>query len=645
MISQKTIDEIFNVVQVEDVVGDFVHLKKRGNNLLGLCPFHDEKTPSFTVSPSKNIYKCFGCGRGGNSVQFMMEHEQLSYPETLRALAEKYNIPIEEENVDAESLAKKETRESLYIINQLVNEYYQDQLFNTDMGKSVGLSYFKKRSFPEHILKTFGLGFSPAGGRTFTEYAAKAGLNSELLRELGLTTEKGNDFFRNRVMFPIHNVHGKVIAFAGRSLSEDKRSPKYINSPESEIYNKSWVLYGLHLAKKSIIKSEECILVEGYTDVISMHLQGVDNVVASSGTALTEGQIKLIKRYTPNVLILYDGDPAGIKAALRGVDLLLSRDMNVKIALLPQGHDPDSFIRDKGESGFRAFIKDNAQDFILFKSNLLLEEAKNDPIRTTNLIKDIVDSIAKIPDALKRSLFIKQCAERFDLSEELLIDTLNKSLKVQAVQNRKREAIPPVRPGDRDRLRQVKGNKAESDELNDETQERDIVRILLRSGHELYPSQPEITVADYLISNLADIIDNFDNDLYRRVIIEYSQAKDKNGNLDSRYFVNHTDKDFVQLAVDLLSEKYIYSENWSEKHEVYLSSQKDPEKNFESECTQGLLRLKFRKINKLIKENSASIEQFKSNNEDTKMINALKIHDRLVKQRNQVAKMMNQVIV
>ena len=612
MISQKTIDEIFNVVQIEDVVSDFVHLKKRGSNLLGLCPFHDEKTPSFTVSPSKNIYKCFGCGRGGNSIQFLMEHEQLSYPETLRSLAEKYNIEIEEEHVDPEMLARKETRESLLIINQKVNEHYQELLFESDMGKSVGLSYFKKRSFPEHILRKFELGFSPAEGRHLSEFAKKAGLKAELLSELGLITEKGNDFFRNRVMFPIHNVNGKVIAFAGRSLSEDKRSPKYINSRESEIYNKSWVLYGLHLAKKTIIKEDVCILVEGYTDVISMHLQGVENVVASSGTALTEGQIKLIKRYTPNVLILYDGDPAGIKAALRGVDLLLSRDMNVRIALLPEGHDPDSFIREKGASGFTTFIEEQAQDFILFKSGLLMEEAKNDPVRKTNLIKDIVDSIARIPDPLKRSLFIKQCAERFDLAEELLIDTLNRSLRGQVALEKKRAAIPPSGPLDSRRSTKMQRVADRDEGVGDETQERDLVRILLRSGHEAFPPQPEITVADYLITNLADIIDNFDNTLYRRVIIEYAQAKDRLGQLDSSYFVNHKDEAFVQLAVDLLSEKYIYSENWSRKHEVYLSTQKDPEKNFENECMQSLLRLKYRKINKLIRENSASIEEFKT---------------------------------
>lgn len=645
MIKQTTIDEIFNTVQIHDIVSDFVNLKKRGSNFLGLCPFHNEKTPSFTVSPSKNIYKCFGCGRGGNSVQFVMEHEQLNYPEALRYLAEKYSIEIEEERLDPEAIEKKETRESLFIVNKLVCDYFQEQLFESDMGKSVGLSYFKKRAYPEHIIKKFELGYSHASGDALIKYANSKGIQSDLLRQLGLVTDKDKDFFRGRVIFPIHNVNGKVIAFAGRSLSDDKRSPKYINSPETEIYNKSWVLFGLHLAKKAISKNDECILTEGYTDVISMHLQGVENVVASSGTSLTEGQTKLIKRYTKNVLILYDGDSAGIKAALRGVDIILSQDMNVRIALLPEGHDPDSFIKANGIAGFEKFLEEEAQDFIMFKSGLLMAEAANDPIKVTGLIKDIVDSIARIPDALKRSLYIKQCAEKFDIREELLVDALNVALRKI---NRELSRTPPA-----DKRSQASANLVSVSRkgveqpivVDDDLQERDLVRVLLKSGHFPFPAREDITVADYLIANISDIIDNFDNELYKRVIVEYATMIENGEPIDPSYFINHKDEVVSKLAVDLLSEKYIYSENWALKHDVILNTQKDPDKNYEKECQQGLLRLKFRKINKLIKQNSESIQSFKEANEEEKMLNALMIHDRLVRQRNEVANMMNQVVL
>lgn len=644
MISQKTIDEIFNTAQIEDVVGEFVDLKKRGSNLLGLCPFHDEKTPSFTLSPSKNIYKCFGCGRGGNTINFLMEHEQMNYPEALRYLAEKYDIDIEEDQPDPLAQEKKETRESLYIVNKLVTEFYQNQLFHSDRGKSIGLSYFKKRAYPEHIINKFELGFSPVDGDELLLFAQKRGIQIEHLRTLGLITQKDRDFFRSRVMFPIHNVTGKVIAFAGRSLTNDKRSPKYINSPESEIYNKSWVLYGIHLAKKAISKEDECVLVEGYTDVISLHQQGIENAVASSGTSLTTGQIKLIKRYTRNILILYDGDAAGIKAATRGIDLILNQDLNVRIALLPEGQDPDSFIKSVGTNGYRAYIDENAQDFIMFKSRILLDDAQNDPIKKTMLIRDIVSSIAQIPDALKRSLYVKQCAERFDLSESLMLETLNQALrKLNKTQHKarpsdERQAIPPP-------LTKTHDEGQQSLDVGDEPHERDIVRVLLKSGEHKFPGEDEILVSDYLIANLSDIIDNFDNSLYKDIIIEYSELRQDEKSVDATHFIHHENSEIAKLTVDLLSDRYIYSENWALKWDIILNTQKDPDENYEKECQQGLLRLKFRKINKLIKENSLAMEAQKEAGEDDKLFNALQIHDRLIKQRNEIARMMNQVVL
>ena len=360
MITQKTIQEILDTVKVEDVVQEFVNLKRRGVNMIGLCPFHNEKTPSFTVSPGKNIYKCFGCGQGGDSVKFLMEHEQLSYPEALRYLANKYGIEIEETETTQEHREEQQLLDSLYLVNQYARDFYQDQLFNTDFGKSVGLNYFKERGFREETIKKFGLGFAPDKKDAFTLQATQDGYKTEVLKKLGLTTSYGKDFFQNRVLFTIHNLTGKVIGFGGRILVKNKKAPKYINSPETEIYNKSKVLYGAYFAKRAIRKKDECILVEGYTDVLSLHQAGIENVVASSGTSLTIDQIRLIKRYTPNIKILYDGDAAGIKAALRGLDLVLEQDLNVKVVLLPEGEDPDSYLQKVGSAAFETFIEEKS---------------------------------------------------------------------------------------------------------------------------------------------------------------------------------------------------------------------------------------------------------------------------------------------
>ncbi len=429
MIKEKTVQEIFETARVEDVIQDYVSLKRRGVNLIGLCPFHNEKTPSFTVSPAKNIYKCFGCGKGGNAVQFLMEHEQFTYPEALRHLAAKYGIEIEEEEVSSEERLEQQRADSLFLVNEFAMNYYQEQLFETDLGKSIGLNYFKERGFREETIKKFGLGYAPEGKDKFTLAAVNASYNAELLKQLGLTTDYGSDFFRNRVMFTIRNLSGKVVALAGRIMATDVKAPKYINSPETEIYHKSKVLYGAYFAKGPIRKQDECILVEGYTDVISLHQAGIENVVASSGTSLTTGQIHLIKRYTSNVKVLFDGDPAGIKAALRGIDMLLEQDLNVRIVILPEGEDPDSYLKKVGTEAFKDFINgEEAKDFILLKADLLLQEAGNDPIKRAGIIKEIVQSIARVPDPLKRSLFVKECSRLFEVDENILINETNKAV-------------------------------------------------------------------------------------------------------------------------------------------------------------------------------------------------------------------------
>ncbi|MCK4408075.1 MAG: DNA primase, partial [Bacteroidales bacterium] len=403
MISPETISAIFETARIEEVIGDFVNIKKRGVNYIGLCPFHNEKTPSFTVSPSKGIYKCFGCGKGGNSVNFIMEHERYSYPEALKYLAKKYNIEIEEEEQTPEQLQALDEQEGLYFVSTFAQKYFTENLFKKDEGKAIGLTYFKERDFTESTIKKFQLGYGIDKWDDFTQQALSSGYKIDYLIKTGLTISKENkhyDRFRGRVLFPIHNLSGKVIGFGGRILSSEKSKAKYVNSPESDIYNKSKVLYGIYFSRNAIINKNNCFLVEGYTDVISLHQAGIENVVASSGTSLTTDQIKLIKRYTPNITILYDGDEAGVKASFRGIDMILEEGMNVRIVLFPEGEDPDSYARNNHASEVQEFISKKAEDFISFKTNLLIKETKNDPIKKAALIKEIVKTIALIPDGI-----------------------------------------------------------------------------------------------------------------------------------------------------------------------------------------------------------------------------------------------------
>ncbi|MDY5014236.1 MAG: DNA primase, partial [Butyricimonas virosa] len=422
MIDQATIQKIFDAADIYEVVSDFVSLKKRGVNYLGLCPFHNEKTGSFTVSPAKGIYKCFGCGKGGNAVNFIMEHEQMSYVEALKYLAEKYHIPVEEKELTEEQRKEKTERESMLIVSSYANEYFQYQLWNTDEGRSVGLGYLRQRGISDEMIRKFGLGYNPEGWGAFTKAAQEKGYKKEFLVKTGLTVENEKglfDRFRARVMFPVFDLAGKVIAFGGRTMTTDKKISKYLNSPESEIYHKSKTLYGIFLAKKSIVQQDRCILVEGYTDVISFHAKGIENVVASSGTSLTIEQIRLIRRLTPNVTIIYDGDAAGIKASLRGIDLVLEEGLNVRVLLLPDGEDPDSFARSHTPQDLADFIANNETDFINFKTKLLLGTAGDDPVERARLITDIVRSIAKIPDNIVRSVYVRETAHQLDVEERV----------------------------------------------------------------------------------------------------------------------------------------------------------------------------------------------------------------------------------
>ncbi|CEN48110.1 DNA primase (fragment) [Capnocytophaga canimorsus] len=428
MISKSTIDKIFDAMRVEEVIGDFVQLKKAGANYKGLSPFSNERTPSFMVSPVKQIWKDFSSGKGGNAVAFLMEHEHFTYPEALRYLAKKYHIEIEETQIDDDEKVKADHRESLYIVSQYAQQFFEENLWQTQEGKAIGLSYFKERGFTEETIKKFHLGYSPDLWEAFTQEALKQGYQLEFLEETGLTIVKDDkkfDRFKGRVMFPIHSMSGRVLGFGGRILTQDKKAAKYLNSPESEIYHKSKILYGIYHAKQAIAKANNCYLVEGYTDVIQFHQRGIENVVASSGTALTPEQIRLINRLTPNITLLYDGDAAGLRASLRGVDLILEQGMNVKICTFPEGEDPDSFARKHAFEDLVLYLEENATDFIRFKASLLVQEAKNDPIKKSETIRDMVESISKIPDMIKQEVYLRECAVLMDISEDVLFSTLS----------------------------------------------------------------------------------------------------------------------------------------------------------------------------------------------------------------------------
>ena len=653
MISQKSVQEILERARIEEVVEDFVNLKRRGVNYIGLCPFHHEKTPSFTVSPSKNLCKCFGCGKGGDPVQFLREHEGFTFPEALRYLAKKYGIQIEEKELSQEAIAEKQLYESLYLVNQYAKEFYQKQLFETDAGKSIGLSYFKDRGFREATIKKFGLGFASDAKDALTNAAVTAGYNIELLRKLKLTNQYDGDFFRDRVMFTIHNLTGKVIAFAGRTLKQNAKTAKYINSPETEIYVKNKVLYGAFFAKKAIREKDECILVEGYTDVLSLHQSGIENVVASSGTSLTEGQISLIKRYTPNIKILYDGDAAGIKAALRGLDLVLEQDMNVKICLLPDGEDPDSYMQKVGITAFEEYMNQQAKDFILFKTDLLLKESAGDPVKKTGLIRDIVQSISKIPDPIKRSLYVKQCAQLMEVEEDILVAESNKII-AQVIRKKQQKdffrqaseaaPLPDVEPGHAMPEIAVPGEEAPVVK-GDEFQEKDIIRILISGGAKIFDKEEGISVAEYILSNIEDVLDNFDDPTYGAIAREYHQNLLKKKKIDTNYFLTHKDEKIRQIATNALTSPYEYSLGWEERYDHPLQTQKMPEENFTKDSIYSLRSFKKKKIDKMIKENHLKIKEAQEQNDMEKCMKLLKINKKLDEIHSELAKLLNTVVI
>lgn len=623
MIPKHTIDQIFEAAIIEEVVGEFVVLKKRGANLLGNCPFHNEKTPSFTVSPAKGIYKCFGCGKAGNSVNFIMEHEHYTYPEALRYLANKYQIEIEElEETDAQKQAANE-KESLFIVSNFAANYFQKQLHETQEGRSIGLSYFVERGFREDIIKKFELGYNPDSWDAFTAEALAQGYQLEFLEKSGLTIvkeQKHFDRFKGRVMFPIHNLSGRVLGFGGRILKTDPKAAKYVNSPESEIYHKSNVLYGIYFAKKSIIELDNCFLVEGYTDVISLHQSGVENVVASSGTSLTEGQIRLISRYTQNITILYDGDAAGIKASFRGIDMILQEGMNVRVVLFPDGEDPDSFAKKHNTTELITYIKEHTQDFISFKTDVLIKEVGNDPIKRAELIKEIVASIAVIPDQIKRSVYTKECSNLLSIPENALINETNKILRKNLSKTTQQNI-----PDEIETYTPISKDEKIEQESDSKHWEYEIIRLLITYGDKIIAlevvdnenkkQEQQVATAVYIISSIAEDQLVFDNPLYQQIVDEYTSFLNKEIIPSHQDFINHTNAEINSIAISILSNKYDISENW-QKHSITVTKE---EEQIKMAAVNTVFAFKLSKLNQLIEKLQNELKTC-SNDEDMMII-------------------------
>ena len=593
-INPETVEMIKNATDIVEVVNDFVSLKKRGANYMACCPFHNEKSPSFNVNPARQIYKCFGCGAAGDAIKFVMDIDGIGYGEALRYLAQKYNIEIQEEEISDEEASRQNERESLYIVLQFARNFYQEQLRDSEEGQAIGLSYFRERGFDDQTIRKFELGYSLDVWDGLTKAALVKGYSAEILEKAGLLIHKegattaGYDRFRGRVIFPIHNVAGKVIAFGARILKTDKNQPKYLNSPETAVYHKSDVLYGIAQAKNSIRNLDVCYLVEGYTDVLSLHQAGIENVVASSGTSLTIEQIRLIGRFTSNVTILYDGDAAGIKAALRGLDLVLEEGLNVNIVTFPQGEDPDSYVHKVGAEAFKEYLVRSSNDFISFKTDILLKDAGNDPFKRASVISEIVGSIVKIPDAIKRQVFFRRTAEMMRVEEQMLISEGNKLLHKQRdakqkdkERNEARGAHPPQGPADLDHL--FVDDNVPDPFIPDDAfvsqpvvresvsyHEEECIRLLISYGtHEL---EPGISLCHYVLSELGPI--EFRTPLYNHLLTVFQDSFRRGVIPDTDYFLNHPDPEIKAESIGMLTHRHHLSEHW-QKHEIYVPSEID----------------------------------------------------------------------
>jgi len=645
LISRETIDEIKSRVDIVDVISDFVSLKKSGANYKALSPFSNEKSASFFVVPGKGIFKDFSSGKGGDAITFVMEHEGMSYLEALRFLGKKYGVEIRENVQSDEAREQQSERQGLHILMNFAKDYYKKNLFESEEGQAIGLTYFRERGFNDRTIEKFELGYALDGWNYLSDEAIKQNYNKALLEKTGLVVknEEGRtyDRFRGRVIFPVHNLSGKVIAFGARMMGKDKNQPKYINSPETEIYHKSNVLYGLYQAKNIIRQKDNCFLVEGYTDVLSMHQSDVENVVASSGTALTEEQIKLIKRFTENVTVLFDGDAAGIKAALRGIDLILKGGLNVRVVLLPDNNDPDSYSRKVGTSEFQKYLAQKSQDFISFKAGLFAAESGNDPIRKAESIKEIVGSIALIPDPIKRSVYLQETSQQLKIGEPVLLTELNKLLIDERNKRDKVKNQPPRQPvsdGNSEVAAQII-DAATIGPTDDKDsvfyQERETARLLIRYGSS---SLGEHSVAEYLVSELDDV--EFSNDIFKEIFNYYHEGLQKGEILDSQYLITHGSKEMRNVVAELIMSKEEISPNWRKKH-IYISE----ESELLTEMTNANVnRLKFWMVKKMMSENLNKIRELGANGDDKEVDTYLEQRDNLKKAERELAALLGIVV-
>ncbi len=668
MIDRKTIDQILDTVRIEDIVGDFVTLRRRGANYIACCPFHHEKTPSFSVSPGKGLYKCFGCGKAGSAVGFVMEHEQMSYVEALKYIGNKYGIEVKDKEESAEQAEQRKHHESLLIVNDFAQSFYTNALWESDEGVNIGLSYFRERKFNDDVIKKFALGYAPNEKRAFTHQAQKRGYKKEFMVELGLTIEREGrgeliDRFYDRVMFPIRGISGKVIAFGGRKLRGGKEIAKYINSPESVVYVKNRALYGIFEAKSAIAREQKCYLVEGYTDVISFHQAGIENVVSSSGTSLTTGQIQLIKRFTNKVTVLYDGDWAGIKASLRGIDMLLEEGMEVKVALFSEGEDPDSFAREHTRDQILDFLSKNEEDFIAFKHKVLSKDIERDPIQKARMITDIVASISIIPDAIVRNVYIEESAAKLNVNAELL--------QQEVVKVRKKRQSDAYYQRQREKERESQGQGAAVaagtytstyGTYNDlksvpnfvvntycEDAEKEILYYLLKFGYLLIkleedyiydpddPEEEEQTVAQYILSQLQNDDLELQNLVYKSIFDEYYQLKEHDGDRIIRYFVNHPDPSVSKVVADLLAQPYAITINSFSKSLI-------PEKNVLGRIVPKAILIYKAKVTAQASHNlTEELMKLQSSGEEAKINELLDRIKMLIQVRNAFSKALNRV--
>ncbi len=669
MINKDTIDRIMDATRIEEVIGEFVSLKKRGANHIGCCPFHNEKTPSFYVSPSKGIFKCFGCGKSGNAVGFLMDHEHYTYPEALRWLAEKYHITIEEEKLTEEQKEKQTERDGLFHVSEFAQKYFADLLYNNEMGRAVGLSYFHQRGMSDEIIKSFGLGYCLDEWDNFTKHARQNGYSDAVLEKTGLTIfkEEGRCFdrFKGRVMFPIYSISGRVLGFSGRTLSKEKQVAKYVNSPDSDIYDKSHTLYGLFQARNAISRADKCYLVEGNVDVVSMHQSGVCNTVASCGTSLTVEQIRLIKRYTPNVTVLYDGDAAGIKAALRAVGLLFEEGMHVRVVLFPDGEDPDSYAQKYGSTQLQEYLRDHEENFVNFKTRVLLEDVQNDPIRKAEVLKEMVRTIALVPDMIERQEYVKQTAFRLNVSENILTQELAKTLasnaqKAWKEEQRRNAATTPIPPEvaepaplpDEPTPAPQPGPQPppQSASNNAEAQERQLVRLLINHGEREVqqdavddagnPCTIALRVAEIIVDEITSNELTFNNPVYQQIFNLYRDAVQQGTPLpDANYFAMSADSALRNTALTLMLNPYSISPLWMERKNVSVPSLLT---HLRRETEETILSFKQKKLDQQLEKNAFEL---RSCTDPDDILILMAQRKQLAQLRQAVCQQLNRVIV